>query len=108
MLSEFHKMLVYVFETSFKKQKPKIVSYRDYKRFDNEKLRESLKSYFNTVKIICIICIWKFSFATLDKMTPIKQKYIRSNQSSFMDKDIHKAIMTGTILRNRFLKEATQ
>ena len=45
---------------------------------------------------------------TLGKMTPIKQKHIRGNQSPFMNKDIHKAIMTRTRLRNRFLKEPTQ
>ena len=37
-LSEFHKLVVAVFRTSFKKQKPKIVKYRDYKRFDNDTL----------------------------------------------------------------------
>ena len=40
-------------------------------------------------------------------MTPIKQQYIRGNQPPFMNKDIHKAIMTRTRLRNRFLEEAT-
>ena len=35
-LSDFHKMVVSVFKTNFKKQKPKIVTYRDYKRFDNQ------------------------------------------------------------------------
>ena len=44
---------------------------------------------------------------TLDKMAPIKQKHIRNNQSPFINKDIHKAIMTRTRLRNRFLKEPT-
>ena len=43
----------------------------------------------------------------LDKMEPIKQKYIRGNQSPFMNKDIRKAIMTRTRLRNGFLKEPT-
>ena len=45
---------------------------------------------------------------TFGKMAPIKQKRIRGNQSPFMDKDIHKAIMTRTRLRNRFVKEPTQ
>ena len=38
-------------------------------------------------------------------MAPIKQKHIRGNQSPVMNKDIHKAIMTRTRLRSRFLKE---
>ena len=51
-LSDFHKMTVSVFKASFKKQKPKIVTYRDYKRFDNEKFGESLITYFSTGKNI--------------------------------------------------------
>ena len=36
-LSDFHKMVVCVFRTSFKKQNPKIVTSCYYKHFDNEK-----------------------------------------------------------------------
>ena len=81
-LSEFHKMVVSVFKTSFKKQKP------DYKRFDNEKFRESLITYFSTVKNISHDAFGNLVLQTLDKVTPIKQKYIRGNQSPFMDKDL--------------------
>ena len=49
----------------------------------------------------------KWQNDTLDKMAPIKQKHIRDNQSPFMNKYIHKDIMTRTRLRNRFLKEPT-
>ena len=37
-------------------------------------------------------------------MAPMKQKHITGNQSPFTNKDIHKAIITRTRLRNRFLK----
>ena len=40
-------------------------------------------------------------------MAPIKQKHIKDNQSSVMNKDIQKATMTRTRLRNRFLKKPT-
>ena len=40
-------------------------------------------------------------------MVPMKQKRIRGNQSPFINKDIHKAIMARMRLRNRFLKEPT-
>ena len=105
-LSDFHKMVVSVFKTSFKKQKPKIVTYRDYKCFDNEKFRESLIIYLSTGKHI-YDAFENLVLQTLDKMAPIIQKHIRGNQSPFMNKDIHKTIMTRTRLRNRFLKEPT-
>ena len=105
-LSDFHKMVVSVFKTSFKKQKPKIVTYCDYKRFDNEKFRESLVTCFSTGKNISYDafenlqfkkCIWKLCvLQTLGKIAPIKQKHIRGNQPPFMKKNIHKAIMTST------------
>ena len=99
-------MVVSIFKTSFKKQKPKIVTYRDYKCFDNEKFRESLIIYLSTGKNI-YDAFENLVLQTLDKMAPIKQKHIRGNQSPFMNKDIHKTIMTRTRLRNRFLKEPT-
>ena len=39
-----------------------------------------------------------------DIRVPIKHKYLRSNQSSVMNKEISKAIMNRTRLRNRFLR----
>ena len=101
-------MVVSVFKTSFKKQKPKIFTYCDYKRFGNEKFRESLITCFSTGKIVSYDAFENLILQTLGKMTPIKQKHIRGNQSPFMNKDIHKAIMTRTTLRNRFLKEPIQ
>ena len=41
---------------------------------------------------------------TLDKAAPVKQKYVRSNQSPFLNKQILKAIMNRTRLRNKCLR----
>ena len=40
----------------------------------------------------------------LDKVVPLKQKYIRVNNGLFMNKNITKAIMKQTRLRNNYLK----
>ena len=71
-LSDFHKMVVSIFKTSFKKQKPKIVAYRDYKRFDNEKFRETLITYLSTGKNISYDAFENLVLQTLDKIAPIK------------------------------------
>ena len=44
---------------------------------------------------------------TLNKHAPLKKRYIRANNSSFMNEDICKAIMVRTRLRNKFLKLKT-
>ena len=40
----------------------------------------------------------------LDKVAPLKQKYMRANNGSFMNKDRTKAIMKRTRLGNNYLK----
>ena len=43
-----------------------------------------------------------------DINAPIKGRYIRANQAPFMNKTLQKAVMTGSRLRNKFLKNKTQ
>ena len=63
-----------VFKTSFIKEKSKIVTYRDYKRFDDETFRESLITCFSAGKNISYGAFENLVLRTLDKMAPIKQK----------------------------------
>ena len=44
----------------------------------------------------------------LDKFAPLKKKYIRANYSKFVSKELSKAIMLRSKLRNQFLKTKTQ
>ena len=43
----------------------------------------------------------------LNKHAPMKQKYLIANQGRFMTKDLHKAIMKRSRLRNKFLRDRT-
>ena len=43
----------------------------------------------------------------LNKHAPTKQKYLRANQGRFMRKDLHKAIMKRSRLKNKFLCDRT-
>ena len=85
-LSHFHKKMFSVFRTNFQKQKSKIVTYCGYNSFDNKKFRESLITYFDTAKYTTNDSFENLAFHTLDKMAPIKQKYIRGKQSPFISK----------------------
>ena len=46
----------------------------------------------------------KLCTETLNKFAPRKRKPLRENQSPFINKEISKAIMKRTELRNKFLK----
>ena len=61
---------------------------RDYKRFDNEKFRLDIETCGSERNLKCfkepVFCIFK-------KYAPIKRKYVRANEASFMTKELHKA-----------------
>ena len=46
----------------------------------------------------------KLCTETLNKFAPRKRKTLRENQSPFINKEISKAVMKRTELRNKFLK----
>ena len=84
---------------------PKIIDHRQYINFDNEKFRSD---------------IWKMNLSTTDlggfkktvfrifnKHALIKRKHIRTSEAPFMTKELHKAIMKRSKLRNKFLKSRT-
>ena len=50
-LSDFHKMVVTIMKTSFRKLKPKIINYRKYKHFSNDIFRDSLLEELSQVRI---------------------------------------------------------
>ena len=108
-LSEFHKVVVTVMKTTYKKSQPKISIYRSYKYFNNESFRENLiqieasgNNYDKSFKNFTSSCN-----AILNKHAaplPPEKKYVRGNQSPFMSK----TIMQRSKLRNLYLKKRTE
>ena len=96
-------------KSSFKKQEPIIFNNRNYKPFTNDKFRNDLLYEFSKRGFRDISCEeFQFLFMkTLNKHAPMKIKYIRVNNSPFMNNDLSKAIMVRSRLRNKFLKSKT-
>ena len=109
-LSDFHKLVVTVTKTTYKKSQPKIINYCSYKYFNSECFREELiqieangnncDESFKTFTSSCNVI--------LNKHSPRKKKYVRGNQSPFMNKTFSKAIMQRSKIRNFFLKKRTE
>ena len=108
-LSDFHKMVVTVLKTSFDKQKPNVVNYRDYRNFRDEVFRQDLQ------KEIADLDVQRLTYTSfqsafghvLDKHAPMKKRYIRANDSPFMNRTLHKAFMLRTRLKNKYNKNRT-
>ena len=103
-LSDHHKLTISVLKTYFKKQDPITIKYRCYKNFNNVLFRKDLltklQSYiepnmgYDDFKSIFM--------KSIDKHAPVKQRTIRGNNSYFMNRNLSKAFMDRSRLKNKF------
>ena len=111
-LSDFHKMVVTVKKATFKNLQPRIVSYRDYKYFENCRLRADLLSELSKANIEeneeGLSDFLDTCKRMLDLHAPRKQKYARGNRVPFIYKALFNEIMTRTTLRNTLLKDRSK
>ena len=73
----------------YNKQKPKIIQYRKFKDFLNEVFMHELESTFSRFSQISFGTFKSTLDNILDKHAPIKKRYFRANQASFMNSKIH-------------------
>ena len=104
-------MKLTVMRKNFKKIKPRIINYRSYNNFSNEYYRKCLfnelkrETFVNNDRGFEKFC--DMSIKLLNKHAPIKMKYKRGNHMPFITKDLSKAIMKRSQLRNNYLKNKT-
>ena len=104
-------MTVSVLKTHFRKLPPKVVTYRDFKKFENEKFMDSLKLTLNSQDVDYTKnpqLFFELCRNELEHHAPRKRKVLfRGNNKPFMTKALSKSIMDQTRLRNTFLKNPT-
>ena len=90
-------MVVTILKTNFHKPEPKIVQYRNYKNFTNELFRENLVNQLSVTETKAndrsFDKFFKICGEVLDRHARPKKKYIRGNQSPFMNKTLSKEIL---------------
>ena len=98
-----------VLKVKHEKVPPKIIHYRDYKNFDSSNFFEKLQLKPGNLDMSSLdfgsleICFMEL----LNKIAPLKTKFLRANHFKFVTKEVSKAIMRSTKLRNKFLKKKT-
>ena len=65
---------------------PKIIAFRDIKKFDNGKLHDNVNHF--TFDQFDVSNFQETTFNISNKYAPIKQKYLRANEAPFMTKRI--------------------
>jgi exonuclease III len=106
-LSDFHKMVVTVMKTTCPKAEPKIIYYRDYKKFDLDAFRKELRTELKNAAIAGYAHFELIFLQVLEKHAPVKKKVIRGNDKPFMNKTLRKAIMRRSALKNKYFKSKT-
>ena len=108
-ISDFYKLLVTVLKVKHEKVPPKVIQYRDCKNFDSTRFFEKLQVRLTHLNLNSLDfgSLKKCFIELLNKVAPLKSKFLRANHSKFVTKDVSKAIMLRTKLRNQFLKKRT-
>ena len=95
-LSDFHRMTNSVLKMHFRKLSPKVINYRDFKKFHNERFMNSSLYTLNDARIDYSKNPNKFfeiCHTVLKTYAPIKKKYIGRNNAPFMTKTFSKGIV---------------
>ena len=88
--NDFHKMSLTVMKVFYNKQKPRIIQYRKYKGFSNEAFMHELESALARFSQISFGTFKSTVDNILQKHAPIKKRYVRANQASFINSKINK------------------
>ena len=108
-LSDFHKLVGTLLQSKVESLPPKIISYRTYKQFNEGKFKDLFLSYLNELEMSDLsVDVFKMTFLNaLNSFASVKKKYLRANHSKFVNKELSKAMILRTKLRNKFLKQKT-
>ena len=104
-LSDFHDMIVTVLKTTVPKTKPKVVHYRDYKKFTDENFRDELRQRLSNQPITNYKMFEDIFLEVLNKHAPFKKKVFRANHKPYMTKALRKAIMRRSALENKYHRD---
>ena len=97
-LSDFHKLVLTVLNTTVLRNNQKELHYRNYKKFNFLKFNADLKNAFAHDKIESCI---KFDEVFM-RHTPLRKKVLRANHLSYISKTLRKAIKRRSYLEKKY------
>ena len=108
-LNDCHKLIVSILRTSFQKLIHKFVIYRNQKNFHESNFLRDLDSRLTQGELYknCEDPYTKLSeifSEVLNYRVPLKQKSVRGNHASFMTRELSKAIMTKSKVKNSYVR----
>ena len=111
-LNDFHTLMLIFFKTQVTHLKPEIISYRNYKHFEDIRFLEDLNS--TDVSLNTDEPNENYSFITdkflnvVNRHAPLKKKTLRGNQAPFLTKELRKEIHIRSKLMNKYNRNPTE
>ena len=117
-LSNFHRVTFSVLKMHSRKLSLKMISYRDFRKFENEKFMYSLNFKVDCLRFIALNnqnidytknshLLFEICHNNLNHQAPRNKRYIRGNNKPFMTEALSKSIIKKMWFRNKFLKNPT-
>ena len=106
-ISDHHHLILTSMRSQYIQGNPKIKFYRDYKSFNFESFHNELNELLKSEKDINYSLFENIFLKVLNAHAPVKKKIQRFNNNSFMTKQLRKAIMHRSRLKNVFNKSRT-
>ena len=83
-LPDFHKLVLSVFKTTFCKSKPKEITYRNFKNFEEESFNQELRNNLVNNNVKSYKFFEKVFLDALNKYAPLKKKSVRPNHAPYI------------------------
>ena len=103
-LSDFHNMILTSMKSTFQKAPPKVILYRDMKKFDKAAFKAELKEKLDKIDPTIYLSFENTFTELLDKHAPTKERTLRANNKRYVSKCMQKAIMNRSELATKFRK----
>ena len=104
-LSDYHKMISTFFNACSSKLKTKIIYYKSYQKFNESDFLCSLNKanfdFFENDPNQNYNLLTDRSLGLANKHAPLKKKFVRGNNASFMNREFQKEIYVRSRLRNK-------
>ena len=111
-LSDYHKLITTFFKINFSRLRPKVLSYRNYKKFIEPKylndLNKTIISFDNENPNQNNNVLSNRFLEVANVHAPLETRIVRGNDAPFVDKQLRKAIYTRTRLKNKIHKNPSK
>ena len=106
-LSDFHKLVLSVFKTTFTKSKPKKIIYRNYRKFNQSNFNQDLHNQLSSEQPKDYAFFENIFLTIFEEHAALKKKLLHANHAPYVTKARWKGIMKRSYFEKLYFKRRT-